>query len=589
MRIVGPIGVFARYRTDYFTQGPATETYMLENGRRARICDLHDPPALFLVRQGPHALPPPRSDVVITLQMGVPTHRQHVLAPRMMRPRNRQGQDYGQHSKSNPNRGSEKYLNKIEELLTRQLEKDAQYQQKLAEHHAMLRNQLSVFAGLQDAVKEISGVLTKVEEGSKQISQCVYESDSELIREIEEESVQLEEQLTPGYKYDSEGNYLGYMNRLVELFPMFPEEGKEPIMEYIDDSEENILDTETRVDDKVPPQATQRSLVKKEEIEDVMDLVDSLELMFGVEKKVVNELSEEDEFLDLELDGLSEYDEGDTLDINGDVAFFEALFVENVGSPSYFYNEPDQGYQYKQGQDYGQHSKSNPNRGSEKYLNKIEELLTRLLEKDAQYQQKLAEHHAMLRNQLSVFAGLQDAVKEISGVLTKVEEGSKQISQCVYESDSELIRETEEESVQLEEQPTPGYKYDLEGNYLGYMNRLGELFSMFPEEGKEPIMEYIDDSEENIPDTETRVADKVPPQATQRLLVKKEEREDVVDLVDSLELMFGVEKKVVNELSEEDEFLDLELDGLSEYDEGDTLDVNGDVAFFEALIVEDVV
>ncbi|XP_076946097.1 uncharacterized protein LOC143617409 [Bidens hawaiensis] len=126
----------------------------------------------------------------------------------------------------------------------------------------------------------------------------------------------------------------------------------------------------------------------------------------------------------------------------------------------------------------------------------------------------------MLRNQLSVFAGLQDAVKEISGILTKVKEGSKQISQCVYESDSEIIRETEEESVQLEEQPTPGYKYDAEVNYLGYMNRLGELFPMFPEEGKEPIMEYIDDSEENILDTETRVADKVPPQATQRSLVK---------------------------------------------------------------------
>ncbi|XP_076956665.1 uncharacterized protein LOC143631936 [Bidens hawaiensis] len=195
----------------------------------------------------------------------------------------------------------------------------------------------------------------------------------------------------------------------------------------------------------------------------------------------------------------------------------------------------------------------------------------------------------MLRNQLSVFAGLQDAVKEISGIMTKVEEGSKQISQYVYESDRELIRETKEESVQLEEQLTPGYKYDAEGNYLGYMNRLGELFPMFPEEGKEPIMEYIDDSEENIPDTKTRVADKVPPQATQRSLVKKDEIEDVMDLGDSLELMFGVEEKVVNELSEEDEFLDLELDGLLEYDEGGTLDVDGDVAFFEALLVEDIV
>ncbi|XP_076940981.1 uncharacterized protein LOC143610366 [Bidens hawaiensis] len=258
-------------------------------------------------------------------------------------------------------------------------------------------------------------------------------------------------------------------------------------------------------------------------------------------------------------------------------------------SPSYFCNEPDRGYQYKHGQDYGQHSESNPNRGAEAYLNKIEELLTRPLEKDAQYQKKLVEHDAILRNQISVFAGLQDAVKEISEILKKVEEGSKQISQCMYESDSEFIRETEEESAQLEEQPAPGYKYDAEGNYLGYMNQLGELFPMFPEEGKEPIMEYIDDSEENIPDTETRVADKVPPQATQRSLVKKEEIEDDVNLGDSLELIFGVEEKVVNELSEEDESLDLELDGLSEYDEGGTLDVDGDIAFFEALLVEDSV
>ncbi|XP_076919045.1 uncharacterized protein LOC143579697 [Bidens hawaiensis] len=260
-------------------------------------------------------------------------------------------------------------------------------------------------------------------------------------------------------------------------------------------------------------------------------------------------------------------------------------------SPPYFFKEPDRGYQYKQGKDYGQHSESNPNRGAEAYLNKIEELLTRLLEKDAQYQQSLAEHDAILRNQQSIFAGLQDEVKEISGILTKVEERSEQISQCVYESDTEFIRETGDENMQIEQQPTPGYKYDAEGNYLGYTNRLGELFPMFLEEGKEPIMEYIDDSEENILDTETRVADEVPPQATHRSLVKKEEIEDDVDLGDSLELMFGVKDmvKVDNELTEEDEFLNLELDGLSDYDGGDTLDVNEDVAFFEALLVEDSV
>ncbi|XP_076949981.1 uncharacterized protein LOC143622822 [Bidens hawaiensis] len=146
------------------------------------------------------------------------------------------------------------------------------------------------------------------------------------------------------------------------------------------------------------------------------------------------------------------------------------------------------------------------------------------------------------------------------------------------DSDNEI---NEEESVQLEEQTTPGYKFDAEGNYLGYMNRLGELFPTFLEEGKEPIMEYVDEEEELIPDTETRVADEIPPQVLQ----------EEIELGESFELMFGVEDmvKVDNELNEEDEFLNLELDGLSDYDGGDTLDVNEDVAFFEALLVEDSV
>ncbi|XP_076917154.1 uncharacterized protein LOC143577108 [Bidens hawaiensis] len=94
-------------------------------------------------------------------------------------------------------------------------------------------------------------------------------------------------------------------------------------------------------------------------------------------------------------------------------------------------------------------------------------------------------------------------------------------------------------------------------------------------------MEYVDEEEDIIPDTETRVVDEVPPQVSQ---------EDI-ELGESLELMFGVEDmvKVDNELNEEDEFLNLELDGLSDYDGGDTLDVNEDVAFFEALLVEDSV
>ncbi|XP_076937780.1 uncharacterized protein LOC143605614 [Bidens hawaiensis] len=94
-------------------------------------------------------------------------------------------------------------------------------------------------------------------------------------------------------------------------------------------------------------------------------------------------------------------------------------------------------------------------------------------------------------------------------------------------------------------------------------------------------MEYVDEEEELIPDTETRVADEIPSQVSQ----------EEIELGESLEPMFGVEDmvKVDNELNEEDEFLNLELDGLSDYDGGDTLDVNEDVAFLEALLVEDSV
>ncbi|XP_076932931.1 uncharacterized protein LOC143598651 [Bidens hawaiensis] len=112
-------------------------------------------------------------------------------------------------------------------------------------------------------------------------------------------------------------------------------------MEYVDEEEELILDTETRVADEIPPQVSQvyvanctkffsdsdddcdeeewvaylRSVMVKPVFEEEIELGESFELMFGVEE---------------ELDGLSEYDEGGTLDVDGDIAFFEALLVEDV-------------------------------------------------------------------------------------------------------------------------------------------------------------------------------------------------------------------------------------------------------------------
>ncbi|MCP6675366.1 hypothetical protein NL520_28620, partial [Klebsiella pneumoniae] len=76
--------------------------------------------------------------------------------------------------------------------------------------------------------------------------------------------------------------------------------------------------------------------------------------------------------------------------------------------------EPDQDLQYNQGQTYGHHSESSPNEVDEARLNKIEDLLTRLLENEAQSQQRLAEHEIVLKNQQVVFASLQNVVEEIS-------------------------------------------------------------------------------------------------------------------------------------------------------------------------------
>ncbi|XP_076955976.1 uncharacterized protein LOC143630991 [Bidens hawaiensis] len=239
-------------------------------------------------------------------------------------------------------------------------------------------------------------------------------------------------------------------------------------------------------------------------------------------------------------------------------------------------------------------------------MGRIEKMLVQYMATDTQ--KMLVEHDTIFKNHQDNITDLQRQVEEISRRLDEEDEMERLRSlEYVEHSDEEIIQVTEtkmdvevpppvshaiidfwsdsddeineEESVQLEEQPTPGYKYDAEGNYLGYMNRLGELFPTFSEEGKEPIMEYVDEEEELIPDTETRVADEIPPQVSQ----------DEIELGESFELMFGVEDmvKVDNELNEEDEFLNMELDGLLDYDEGNTLDVSEDVAFFEALLIED--
>ncbi|XP_076922727.1 rho GTPase-activating protein 7-like [Bidens hawaiensis] len=54
--------------------------------RKAGICELHDPPTLVPVRQGPQAPPPPGTDAAVALQMGILTHRHPIYVPHNIKP-----------------------------------------------------------------------------------------------------------------------------------------------------------------------------------------------------------------------------------------------------------------------------------------------------------------------------------------------------------------------------------------------------------------------------------------------------------------------------------------------------------------------
>src|ERR1043165_1940426 len=107
----------------------------------------------------------------------------------------------------------------------------------LAEHDNILKNRQTAILDLQRTLEDIARRLDEEEKKDK---------------------VQQEQPPKVGYTYDEEGNYLGYMNARRELFPTFPEEGKEPIVEYADESDEEIIPiTETKMDIEVPPPVPQ--------------------------------------------------------------------------------------------------------------------------------------------------------------------------------------------------------------------------------------------------------------------------------------------------------------------------------------------
>jgi len=163
--------------------------------------------------------------------------------------------------------------------------------------------------------------------------------------------------------------------------------------------------------------------------------------------------------------------------------------------PSFHFDDPYQQLQHNQGQFYGQYSDSNSDEGIASRLGMLEEMLVQMVTMDARKQKMLAEQDIALRNRQSEILDLQRTVEDISRRLREEEEEEEE--------------EVEENSKQ---QPTAGYTYDADGNYLGYTNLLGELFPTFPELGKDPYMEYEDESDEEfIPEPETIMAISVPP------------------------------------------------------------------------------
>lgn len=175
-----------------------------------------------------------------------------------------------------------------------------------------------------------------------------------------------------------------------------------------------------------------------------------------------------------------------------------------------------------------------------------------------------------------------------------------------------------------------GYKYDLEGNYLGYMTSFGDLIVTIPEPGT-PMDAYEEEPQEIcISKSETKMDASVPPPVQQNQVhmfldlapfptdddffsdeeeemdgenfakyIQAKDLEDVVetevDLSDSIQFMFEegedvnsgfkVEDEVVEEPSWEDEFGE-ELSDLPTFIELAEFDPVGELEILEALLEE---
>ncbi|KAJ0588691.1 hypothetical protein HanRHA438_Chr04g0174281 [Helianthus annuus] len=203
-------------------------------------------------------------------------------------------------------------------------------------------------------------------------------------------------------------------------------------------------------------------------------------------------------------------------------------------------------------------------RGFEGSMSRIEEMFAQTMTQMAQF---IAQNQATLESMAEYTERNKKKVEELvreRGELEEVEE----------ESDEEIIPVTE--TIMDDEVPPPvqkGIIYDFgsdsddeidEEEWAAYQRSL--------------VKKKVVEEEVELGDSTGWMFDEVE---------KEKVIEEEVELGDSIGLMFGVEEEIEEveiKSSGEDEFLELELDGLPVYEEVGVLDPDGDIAYFDALL-----
>ncbi|KAJ0600034.1 hypothetical protein HanIR_Chr03g0111961 [Helianthus annuus] len=203
-------------------------------------------------------------------------------------------------------------------------------------------------------------------------------------------------------------------------------------------------------------------------------------------------------------------------------------------------------------------------RGFEGSMSRIEEMFAQTMTQMAQF---IAQNQATLESMAEYTERNKKRVEELvreRGELEEVEE----------ESDEEIIPVTE--TIMDDEVPPPAQKgiiYDFgsdsddeidEEEWVAYQRSL--------------VKKKVIEEEVELGDSTGWMFDEVE---------KEKVIEEEVELGDSIGLMFGAEEEIEEvEIKSfgEDEFLELELDGLPVYEEVGVLDPDGDIAYFDALL-----